>query len=60
MIYMFFFTGERILDIATGTGMAALALAKAVGPDGSVVALDISHGALAQVALVAFPLFALT
>lgn len=34
--------GQRVLDIATGTGIAAEALAAAIGPSGSVVAADIS------------------
>src|SRR3712207_7772312 len=34
--------GMRVLDIATGTGIAAEAAAEAVGPSGHVVAADIS------------------
>ncbi len=34
--------GQRVLDIATGTGLAAEAAAEAVGPSGHVVAADIS------------------
>jgi ubiquinone/menaquinone biosynthesis C-methylase UbiE len=34
--------GMRVLDIATGTGIAAEAAAKVVGPSGHVVAADIS------------------
>ena len=34
--------GMRVLDIATGTGIAAEAAAEAVGPSGQVVAADIS------------------
>ena len=34
--------GQRVLDIATGTGIAAEAAAEAVGPSGHVVAADIS------------------
>jgi ubiquinone/menaquinone biosynthesis C-methylase UbiE len=34
--------GQRVLDIATGTGLAAEAAAAVVGPTGSVVAADIS------------------
>src|SRR4051794_24630824 len=34
--------GHQVLDIATGTGLAAGAAAAAVGPDGSVVAADLS------------------
>lgn len=33
-------SGERVLDIATGTGTAAIAAAKLVGPSGAVVATD--------------------
>src|SRR3970040_267384 len=36
--------GERVLDIATGTGVAAFVAAARVGPQGSVVATDISQG----------------
>jgi ubiquinone/menaquinone biosynthesis C-methylase UbiE len=34
--------GMRVLDIATGTGLAAEAALAAVGPSGSVVAADLS------------------
>jgi ubiquinone/menaquinone biosynthesis C-methylase UbiE len=34
--------GQRVLDIATGTGLAAEGAAEAVGPSGHVVAADIS------------------
>lgn len=34
--------GEKILDVATGTGMAAIALARMLGPEGRVQAIDIS------------------
>lgn len=40
---------SRVLDIATGTGMAALQAAKSVGLDGQVVGVDISDSMLAQV-----------
>jgi SAM-dependent methyltransferase len=53
--------GQRVLDIATGTGIAAEMAAEAVGPSGRVVAADISRpmldrarerlGGLAQVSL---------
>ena len=33
--------GERVLDVATGPGVVALAAARAVGPTGSVVATDL-------------------
>lgn len=38
----------RVLDIATGTGAAALAAAKIVGPRGSVLGIDISEAMLAE------------
>lgn len=40
--------GHRVLDIATGTGVAAEAAAKAVGPSGHVVATDLSPPMLDQ------------
>jgi SAM-dependent methyltransferase len=40
-------SGERALDIGCGTGATTLALAERVGPDGSVLALDISEPMLA-------------
>ncbi len=40
--------GTQILDVATGTGHVALALADAVKPDGRVTAVDLSTGMLAQ------------
>ena len=40
--------GDRVLDVATGTGIAAFAAAQDVGPNGSVVGVDISPGMLAQ------------
>jgi ubiquinone/menaquinone biosynthesis C-methylase UbiE len=36
-------TGERVLDVATGTGLIALATATRVGPEGSVIGIDISQ-----------------
>jgi SAM-dependent methyltransferase len=36
--------GERVLDLAAGTGMTAFALADAVRPDGQVLATDLSPG----------------
>jgi SAM-dependent methyltransferase len=35
--------GERVLDIATGPGEPAMTLARAVGPRGSVVGVDLSE-----------------
>lgn len=40
--------GEKILDVATGTGHAALAAAQAVGPGGRVHAIDLSLAMLAR------------
>lgn len=39
--------GQRILDVACGTGVLTLAAAECVGPDGSAVGLDINEGMLA-------------
>ena len=35
-------SGERVLDVATGPGVVALAAARAVGPTGEVVATDLA------------------
>ncbi|MEM1046834.1 MAG: methyltransferase domain-containing protein [Pseudomonadota bacterium] len=35
--------GERVLDLACGTGLVTFPLAEAVGPEGSVVATDLSE-----------------
>ncbi|WP_204042343.1 class I SAM-dependent methyltransferase [Acrocarpospora phusangensis] len=40
--------GASVLDAATGTGLAALAAARAVGPSGGVVGVDISSGMLRE------------
>ena len=41
--------GNKVLDVATGTGMAALPAAKHVGLEGTVVGVDISSSMLDQV-----------
>ena len=40
--------GQRVLDVATGTGAAALAAARRVGPAGRVTGVDIAAEMLAQ------------
>jgi ubiquinone/menaquinone biosynthesis C-methylase UbiE len=40
-------SGERVLDVACGTGILAEAVADRVGPGGTVVGLDINDGMLA-------------
>jgi ubiquinone/menaquinone biosynthesis C-methylase UbiE len=40
--------GQKILDIATGTGIVAIASAKIVGSAGKVIGVDISSGMLKQ------------
>jgi demethylmenaquinone methyltransferase/2-methoxy-6-polyprenyl-1,4-benzoquinol methylase len=40
--------GDRVLDVATGTGDLALELARRVGPQGAVVASDFSEQMLAR------------
>ena len=40
--------GEKLLDVATGTGAVALAAAQAVGAAGRVMAVDLSEGMLAR------------
>lgn len=39
--------GDRVLDVATGTGIVAIEAVKKVGNDGRVVGIDISTGPLA-------------
>ncbi len=39
-------SGDRVLDLCTGTGAVALALSEQVGPDGMVVGVDFSRGML--------------
>lgn len=41
-------SGQTILDIATGTGLVAIPVAKAVAPQGSVIGVDMSAEMLAQ------------
>jgi ubiquinone/menaquinone biosynthesis C-methylase UbiE len=40
--------GAQVLDVATGTGKVAFAAARAVGPRGRIVGIDLSEGMLAQ------------
>jgi ubiquinone/menaquinone biosynthesis C-methylase UbiE len=40
--------GQKVLDVATGTGIVAIAAAEIVGDEGYVVGVDISSGMLAQ------------
>ena len=40
--------GQTVLDVATGTGLAAAAAAQAVGPEGQVLGTDFSSGMLHQ------------
>ena len=40
--------GQRVLDVATGTGWVALAAAAKVGPRGKVVGIDLSPGMLSK------------
>ena len=41
--------GERVLDVACGTGLITFRAAAAVGPGGAVVATDISEGMVEQI-----------
>ncbi len=40
--------GARVLDVATGTGKVAFAVARVVGTNGRVIGVDLSEGMLAQ------------
>jgi len=40
--------GSKILDVAFGTGVVAMALAQAVGQQGRVIGVDLSEGMMAQ------------
>ena len=42
--------GRRVLDVACGTGVLAVQAAEVVGPDGSVVGVDLNPGMLAVAA----------
>lgn len=41
-------TGNKILDLATGTGLVAIAAAQQVGTEGDMVGVDFSSGMLRQ------------
>lgn len=41
--------GERVIDIGCGPGRVTIPLARAVGPGGEVIALDVQDGMLAKV-----------
>lgn len=41
-------TGQKVLDLATGTGIMAIAAAEMVGSTGKVIGVDFSSGMLAQ------------
>jgi SAM-dependent methyltransferase len=43
-------SGERVVDIGCGCGVSVLALAEAVGPEGSVLGVDVSKPMLARAA----------
>ncbi|HQU15269.1 MAG: class I SAM-dependent methyltransferase [Gammaproteobacteria bacterium] len=43
-------TGQKILDVATGTGAAALTAAQLAGPDGRVIGIDLSEAMLDRAA----------
>src|SRR6202034_2719373 len=40
--------GMRVLDLGSGAGDVSLLLAERVGPNGSVIGLDVDEGALAH------------
>lgn len=41
-------SGQKILDVATGTGLVALGASQITGPKGQVIGVDISPGMLSQ------------
>lgn len=41
--------GQRVLDVATGTGIVAELAGRSVGPGGSVLGTDVSSGMISQV-----------
>ena len=47
--------GERVLDVGTGTGVAALEAVRRVGPSGLVTAIDLSEGMIRTARLVHRP-----
>jgi ubiquinone/menaquinone biosynthesis C-methylase UbiE len=47
--------GDRVLDVASGTGVVARAAARRAGPDGHVVATDVSGPMLARSAAIGQP-----
>ncbi|MBG1270983.1 methyltransferase domain-containing protein [Nostoc sp. WHI] len=44
-------SGQKILDVATGTGLVAISAAEKVGSDGSVIGIDMTPGMLHQARL---------
>lgn len=46
-------SGERLLDVACGTGLVTVPAARAVAPEGQVVAIDLSDGMLEEARAVA-------
>ena len=45
--------GQRVLDVGTGTGVVAVEAARAAGPDGRFLGVDLSEGMLRSAALTA-------
>jgi ubiquinone/menaquinone biosynthesis C-methylase UbiE len=46
--YVVLESGQKVLDLATGTGLVAIPAAKKVAPRGSVIGVDMSPGMLSQ------------